>query len=106
MNGKQGDKMVLTSRTQNLLDDLQKIMAVNEDEIFQRGIVQATTDRIIELRQRIEQLNQRYDKIENLETQTRNKGVSVDDHTPYTDLLEWRAVRQELEQLTHFLETA
>ncbi len=32
------------------------------------------------------------------------KSVSPDDHTPYTDLLEWRAIRHELEQLTRFLE--
>ena len=95
--------MVLTSRTQNLLTDLQKIMALNEDEIVQRGIAQATTDRIIELRQRMGQLIEKYGSIERLETQS--KDVSADDHTLYTDLLEWRAVRHELEQLTHFLET-
>ena len=96
--------MVLTSRTQSLLSDLQKIMAVDEDEIVQRGIAQATTDRIIELRQRAGQLSERYGDMEKLEEQA--KSVTADDHTPYTDLLEWRAVRQELEQLTHFLETA
>ena len=95
--------MVLTSRTQNLLSDLQKIMALNEDEIVQRGIAQATTDRIIELRQRVGQLSEQYGDIEKLEVQSKN--VSADDHTRYTDLLEWRAVRHELEQLTHFLET-
>jgi len=101
---KQGDKMVLTSRTQNLLVDLQKIMAVNEDEIIQRGIAQAATDRIIELRQRASQLTERYGSIEKLEAQGKN--VSADDHTPYTDLLEWRTIRHELEQLTHFLGAA
>lgn len=95
--------MVLTSRTQNLLTDLQKILAVNEDEIVQRGIAQATTDRIIELRQRAGQLTEHYGSIEKLESQGKN--VSADDHTLYTDLLEWRSVRHELEQLTHFLET-
>ncbi|MFH1909069.1 MAG: hypothetical protein ABIL11_17085 [Chloroflexota bacterium] len=93
--------MVLTSRTQNLLVDLQKIMAVNEDEIIQRGIAQATTDRIIELRQRAGQLTERYGSIEKLEAQGKN--VSADNHTLYTDLLDWRSVRHELEQLTHFL---
>lgn len=95
--------MVLTSRTQNLLSDLQKIMALNEDEIVQRGIAQATTDRIIELRQRAGQLTELHGSIEKLET--KSKGASADDHTLYTDLLEWRAVQHELEQLTHFLET-
>lgn len=95
--------MVLTSHTQNLLTDLQKIMALNEDEIVQRGIAQATTDRIIELRQRIGQLSEQYGDIEKLEAKSKN--VSADDHTLYTDLLEWRALRHELEQLTRFLET-
>jgi hypothetical protein len=94
--------MVLTSRTQSLLNALQKIMAVDEDEIVQRGIAQATTDRIIELRQRAGQLSERYGDIEALAEKA--KSVSADDHTVYTDLLEWRAVRHELEQLTHFLE--
>ncbi len=94
--------MVLTSHTKSLLSDLQKIMALDEDEIVQRGIAQATTDRIIELRQRIGQLSEQYGDIEKLEV--KSKTVSADDHTLYTDLLEWRAVRHELEQLTHFLE--
>ena len=94
--------MVLTSHTKNLLSDLQKIMALDEDEIVQRGIAQATTDRIIELRQRIGQLSEQYGDLEKLEA--KSKTVSAGDHTLYTDLLEWRAVRHELEQLTHFLE--
>ncbi len=95
--------MVLTSHTQNLLADLQKILALNEDEIVQRGIAQATTDRIIELRQRAGQLTENYGSIEKLESQGKN--VSADDHTLYTDLLEWRSVRDELRQVTEFLKT-
>jgi hypothetical protein len=98
--------MVLTSRTQGLLDDLQKILAINEEEIVQRGIAQATTDRIIELRQRSGQISQKYGSLETLEASIAETGISADDHTLYTDLLEWRAIRHELEQLTHFLETA
>ena len=80
-------------------------MAVNDDEIVQRGIAQATTDRIIELRQRAGQLSERYSNIESLEAQVKKQGVPADDHTLYTDLLEWRAARHELEQLSRFLET-
>ena len=98
--------MVLSSRTQNLLDDFQKIMAFNEDEIMQRGIAQATTDRIIELRQRIGELNQQYNNLQELEKQVKGEGISTDDHTLYTDLLEWRTVQHELEQMTHFLKTS
>jgi hypothetical protein len=95
--------MALTSRTQNLLDHLKQLMTVNEDEIVQRGIAQAATDRIIDLRKRAGQLSEIYESIANLETQV-NNGVSADDHTLYTDLLEWRTIRHELENLAHFLE--
>ena len=97
--------MTLTTHTQDLLTHLQQLMAVNDDEIVQRGIAQATTDRIIELCQRAGQLGARYSSIESLEAQVKNQGVSADDHTLYTDLLEWRAARHELEQLSRFLET-
>jgi hypothetical protein len=96
--------MVLTSHTQNLLDHLKQLMAVNEDEIVQRGIAQATTERIIDLRRRAAQLSGDYESLANLETLV-NKGVPADDHVLYTDLLEWRAIQYELENLTHFLET-
>lgn len=81
------------------------MMALSDDEIVQRGIAQAATDRIIELRQRTAQLKERYASLEKLEAQAA-QAVSADDHTFYTDLLEWRAVRYELEQLTDFLERA
>ncbi len=96
--------MALTSHTQNLLDHLKQLMLVNEDEIVQRGIAQATLQRIIDLRRRAGQLSELYLDVSNLEVLV-NKGVSADDHTLYTDLLEWRAIQNELENLTHFLET-
>lgn len=96
--------MTLTPHTKNLLGRLRDLMAVSDDEVVQRGIAQATTDRIIELRQRAAQLAVRYGAIEKLDAQIKKQGVSPDDHTHYTDLLEWRAVRHELEQLTSFLE--
>ena len=96
--------MTLTPHTKNLLGRLRDLIAVSDDEVVQRGIAQATTDRIIELRQRAAQLAVRYGAIEKLDAQIKKQGVSPDDHTLYTDLLEWRAVRHEMEQLTSFLE--
>jgi len=94
---------MLTNQTKNLLLRFQELITVSEDEIVQRGITQATTERIIELRQRATQLAKQYGSLDELEALVQ-KGVSPDDHTPYTSLLEWRAVRHELEQLTRFLE--
>ncbi len=95
--------MTLTVHTQNLLSRLQGMIALSDDEIVQRGIAQATTDRIIELRQRATQLKEIHASLKKLETRVA-QGVPADDHTLYTDLLEWRAVRHELEQLSRFLE--
>jgi hypothetical protein len=89
--------MTLTAHTQDLLSRLQNLMALSDDEVVQRGIAQATTDRIIALRQRAAQLAEIYGSLEKLEAQVA-QGVPADDHTLYTDLLEWRAVRYELEQ--------
>lgn len=97
--------MTLTSHTQNLLSRLQAMISLSDDEIVQRGIAQAATERIIALRQRAAQLKEQYGSLEKLEAQA-GRNVSADDHTLYTDLLEWRAVRHELEQLADFLETA
>jgi hypothetical protein len=97
--------MTLTAHTQDLLSRLQGMLALSDDEIVQRGIAQATTDRIIELRQRAAQLKERHLSLKKLEAQVA-QGVTAGDHSLYTDLLEWRAVRHELEQLTRFLEAA
>ncbi|RPH58962.1 MAG: hypothetical protein EHM81_09035 [Chloroflexi bacterium] len=98
--------MVLTSQIQRLLLRLQELLPLSEDEVVQRGIIQAATDRIIELRARASALGAKYSSLEGLEKQV-TKGVPADDnHTVYTDLLEWRAIRHEIQQLTEFLEAA
>jgi hypothetical protein len=43
--------------------------------------------------------------LEHLERRIDSEGVPAQDHTLYTDLLEWRAVRHELSQLAGFLES-
>ena len=95
----------LTTHTQNLLHRLQNLLPLTEDEIVQRGITEATVARIMELRQRAAQLASMYTSLENLEQKVKTEGVSPDDHTLYTDLIEWRAVRQELADLAAFLES-
>jgi Asp/Glu/hydantoin racemase len=80
------------------------MLPLTEDEIIQYGITEAATSRIIEVRQRIAQLTSTYNSQHILEKRINEEGVSVDDHTLYTDLLEWRSLRYELGQLTGFLE--
>jgi hypothetical protein len=96
--------MTITQDTQLLLDQVRELLPVNDDEIVQRGIAQTALDRIVALRRRAAQLAGQYSSLEALEAQVRAPGVAPDDHTAYTDLLEWRAIQFELSQLTGFLE--
>ncbi len=98
--------MTLSAHTRQLLQHVQQLLSVTEDEIVQSGITAAATARIVALRQRATQLAEQYGSLEELEAQINRQPVSPDDHTLYTDLLEWRAVRHELTELTGFLEAA
>lgn len=98
--------MTLTPHTRKLLNYIQELLPVDEDDIVQRGIVQATLDRIVKLRQRAAQLADCHGSLDALEAQVQTEEIAPDDHTLYTDLLEWRAVRHELAQLADFLELA
>ena len=97
--------MTLNTQTQRLLDKIQELLPVTEDEVVQRGITETATARIVELRQRASQLAQQYGSIELLEERISAERVPADDHALYTDLLEWRAVRDELSKLAGFLES-
>ena len=86
--------MILTSHTKQLIRRLRELLPVTEDEIMQRGITELATARIVELRQRAPQLSINYGSLESLEERMQQEGISPDDHTLYTDCLEWRAVRR------------
>lgn len=96
--------MTLTAHTERMLNRIRELLPVTEDEIVQRGIAAEVTARIVELRQAAARLAARYPSLEALEARIKAEGVSPDDHTLYTDLLEWRAARHELTELTGFLQ--
>ena len=98
--------MTLTPHTRKLLNNIQELLPVDEDDIMQRGIAQATLDRIVELRQRAAHLASCHESLDALEARVETEEIAPDDHSPYTDLLEWRGVRHELAQLADFLELA
>lgn len=97
--------MTLTAYTQELMMRLQKLLSVSEDEIVQRGITETATARIVDLRQRAGELTNRYGSMTALEETIKKSGVTPDDHSMYTDLIEWQAVRHEIVHLTQFLES-
>ena len=98
--------MTLTTQTQQLLARMRELLPVSEDDIVQRGIAETVTARIVDLRRRTMELISRHKSIEALEKKIKVEGVSPDDHTLYTDLLEWNAAQHELSQLAGFLGAA
>jgi hypothetical protein len=89
---------------ERLLQDILDLSPLSREELFFKGAATAIAERILELKRADAQLGERYDSVEQLEARIRAKGVSPDDHTLYTDLLEWRAMRHELAELLDLLE--
>jgi hypothetical protein len=90
--------------SQRLIDDVMAILPVSQEDLLYKGIVAALSERIIELKRAQARLAGQYDTLQDLERRIESEGVSVDDHTLYSDLLEWRALGSELAVLARVLE--
>jgi len=82
-----------------------KILPATEEDIILTGVVSKIAERITELKKAEKKLIETYVSRERLEQEIKEKGVTPDDHTRHNDLLEWRAIRYELEELTSLLES-
>jgi hypothetical protein len=96
--------MVVSTNTQQLLERVAAVLPLSDEDLIYKGIAAGLTERIMALKKAAVRLQQRYDSVEGLEQKIQAEGVSPDDHTLYTDLLEWRAISQELSQLLHIFE--
>jgi len=94
----------MTYETQQVLKRAITVLPATSDELLLRGITAETTDRIVTLKRTELRLRSRYGSLQDLETRIATEGVPLDDHTLYTDLLEWRALRQEMIELLSLLE--
>ncbi|MCK4599420.1 hypothetical protein KAU37_06360 [Candidatus Bipolaricaulota bacterium] len=97
--------MVLTARTQELLEKVLAVLPTAEDEVITKGITSSVADRILELKRSAHRLKETYGSVEKLEKRIEEESVSADDHTLYNDLLEWRATLDELDKLLQILES-
>ncbi len=97
--------MAREAAIQQLIQRATTVLPVSGEDLLLRGIAAEAVERIFALKQAAARLRARYGSIEALEQRIREEGVSPDDHTLYTDLLEWRAIRHELEELLRFLES-
>jgi len=88
--------MALSSHVQQLLERVTAVLPVSDEDLVYKGIATSVTERILDLRKARARLQERYESLEDLERKAQAEGVSPDDHTRYTDLLEWRAINHEL----------
>ena len=87
-----------------MLERVTAILPVSDEDLVYKGIATSLTERILDLKKVVARLQERYKSLEDLERKIQAEGVSPDDHTLYTDLLEWRAINKELTHLRHIFE--
>ena len=96
--------MTTPSHVHQLLEKATAVLPVSDEDIIYKGIAAGVSERIIALKKAMARLQGKYGSLEELERKIQTEGVSPDDHTLYTDLLEWRASNHELAELLHLLE--
>ena len=97
--------MDTSAEVQRLLERATAILPMSDEELVYKGIAASLAERMMALRRAATRLEGRYGSLAELEQAIEREGVSPDDHTRYTDLLEWRAIDHELAELQHMLET-
>ena len=96
--------MAISSHVQRLLERVTAVLPVSDEDLVYKGIATSVTERIMALKKAVARLQGRYESLEDLERKIQAEAVSPDDHTLYTDLLEWRAINHELTHLQHIFE--
>ena len=97
--------MVTSPNVQHLLDRVTAVLSISDEDLIYKGIAAGLAERIMALKKATTRFQDRYNSLEDLEQAIQTEGVPPDDHTRYTDLLEWRAINHELSQLRHIFET-
>jgi len=96
--------MKTVSPAHHLLTQAAAILPSSDEELIYKGIAAGVSERILDLKKAAARLREVYGSMEALERRIQAEGVSPDDHTLYTDLLEWRAIHHELSELLRLLE--
>ncbi len=94
----------MAMNVQILLDQAAAILPASRDELIYKGIAAGVSERILELKRASGRLQAKYGSTTQLKELIDRRGVSPDDHTTYTDWLEWRAIDAEMVELFHMLE--
>lgn len=80
-----------------------EILPSSKEDVVLSGVVAKINERLVELKLSERKLVLKYGSIEKLEKKIKKESVKPEDHTLYNNLLEWRAIRHELEELAALL---
>ena len=70
-------------------------LPVTRDDLLVRGIAEVT-ERIVELKKTATRLQEKYGSRDALQERIEREGVPANDHTLYTDLMEWNSIESDL----------
>ena len=93
--------MASLSRAHQLLEKATSVLALSDEDLIYKGIAAGVSERLIALKKATARLQEQYGSLEELERKIQTEEASPDDHTLYTDLLEWRAIQHEQIELLH-----
>ena len=96
--------MTISARVHQLLERATAILPASDEDLIYKGIVAGVSERIVDIKKATVRLQAKYGSIEGLKHRLQSEGVSPDDHTLYTDLLEWQAIHHKLAELLQVLE--
>jgi len=95
--------MPVTTAVKELQARALKLLPADETDLILAGIMAKSVERMREIQKTVIQLRQRHGSLEQLESTIREKGVAVENHSCYNDLLEWRAIQQEMQEIASLL---
>lgn len=96
--------MATPSHAHQLLERVTAVLPVSDEDLIYKGIAAGVSERIMALKKARARLQEKYGSLEEIERRIQTEGVSPDDHTFYTDLVEWRAIDHELAELLDILQ--
>ena len=96
--------MTTLSHAHQLLEKATAALPDSDEDLIYKGVAAGVSERIVALKRVAARLRKNYGSLENLERRIQEENISPDDHTLYTDLLEWRAITHEMAGLLHLLE--
>ncbi len=93
----------MATSLEQVLERTLAALPVTRDDLLVRGIAGEVTERIVELKKTTTRLQEKYGSRDALQERVKREGVPPNDHTLYTDLMEWNSIESETRELLAIL---